>query len=266
MNQSTIRKEKGKAILMILGLCFSLGAPAQEATLKNWQRLSLQYGLNQVKDKNLHPKVHRGSITQLSYGFEKKDRLLRDFNLSLGYSQLKTSYEDLSKSVNLRLAASYNQSYTIWYNERMNWYLGPQVSLAYNACFFPNWDDSHLYWADYLSIGARSVFSCRLANNREWNTSLSFPLFSVYSRPELYRNYKIDDVSFGGILSSLHHNIQLAHLTNLFFLHFDTGYRFPVFLDKREAFSYSFDFLRASNPDSKTYYQLFHQIGLSFYL
>jgi hypothetical protein len=107
--------------------------------------ISLQFGVNQIKDENLIPKVSTGTITELSYGFEKRKTNWQQFHFTLGYSRLKTKLEDLSKSFNLQLNLGYSRSYALLQKKNFKYYLGPEVNLAYDASYFPNWDDSHLY-------------------------------------------------------------------------------------------------------------------------
>jgi hypothetical protein len=228
--------------------------------------IALRFGVNQIKDENLNTKVSTGTLTEFSYGFEKRTASWQKFHLTLGYSRLKTQVEDLSKSVNLKLNTGYSMSFKIVQGNNFKYYLGPEANIAYDGCFFPNWDDSHLYWADYFSVGVRNIFSVKLKNKNEWVTDVSIPLFSVFSRPELYRLYKIDDTDFGGIVHNLNSDLTAAHLTNVFFFHLQTEYRFPVFKNKTQAFTYSFEWLRVKNNDGNPFSQLSHQIGIKFFI
>jgi hypothetical protein len=251
-------------LLLVGGTAFS---QERDSTSRFRHLLSLQFGLNQVKDENLHPKVSTGTITEVSYGFERrKSKNWQKFHFTLGYSRLKTTFEDLSKSMNLVIGVGYSMGFKLTRGGKFNYYLGPEATLAYNACFFPNWDDSHLYWADYLSAGARNTFSVRFKNNNEWVTDVSIPLFSLFSRPDLYRPYKIDDTDAGGIISSLNSQITAAHLTNVFFVNFQTEWRFPVFRTKTQAFTYSLHWARVKDPDGNPFNQLTNQIGLKLFL
>jgi len=227
---------------------------------------SLQFGLNQIKEENLHPKVSTGTCMDLTYGFEIRKKNWQKFHLTLGYSRLKTELEELSKSLNVKINLSYSTGFKLTRGTKFNYYLGPEATLAYNFSFLPNWDDSHLYWADYLSIGVKNSFLVKLKNKNALVTDLSIPLFSVFSRPELYRLYKIDDTDAGGIISNLNSNISAAHLTNVFFLHFQTEWRFPVFKTKTQAFTYSLDWVRVKHNDGNPYNQLTNQIGLKLFL
>ncbi len=252
---------------MIGLLHFSFPAFSQESDSARIDHvIQVQFGVNQIKDENLHPKVSTGTITDFSYGFEKRKKVWHQFHFTLGYSRLKTELEDLSKSLNIKMDAGYSWNYPLAQKNNFKYYLGPEASISFSLCFFPNWDDSHLYWADYYSIGVRNSFSVKLKNENEWVAFVSLPLFSVFSRPELYRLYKIDDTDFGGIMSNLNSNLAPAHLTNVFYAKFQTEYRFRVFKNKQQAFTFATDYTRVKHDDGNIFSQLSYQIGIKFLL
>jgi len=243
------------------------GSMAQQVdSLKAQHFLALQMGINQVKDENLHPKVSSGIGMQVSYGFEKQKRNLQQFEFVLGYSRLKTGLEELSKTVNVRIKADYSLNFGLIEHETYSLLLGPEMVLDYNVSYFPNWDDSHLYWADYLSIGVNTILPVKLRKEKEWITYLSFPLFSVFSRPEQYKLYKIDKTDVGGIISNLNSHITAAHLTNVFHVRLKTEYRFPAFAHGREAFYYAFEWVRVRDDDGLPFQKIIHQVGIKFFL
>lgn len=228
--------------------------------------VQLRLGVNQLRDENLHPKTSTGTLTELVYGIEKVNQRWQQFQFSLGYSRPRTELEDVAKTVNLRIHASYNYTYPLVWRTKVRYHLGPEAALAYTATFFPNWDDSHLYWANYLSVGIRNNLLVPMRHQKQWVTSLSLPLFSVFSRPELYRLYKIDDTSAGGIITSLHSNLSPAHLINVFYVKLNTEIRYPVFQHQTQAFSYRFEYLRVKDNSSAVFKQIIHQVGITFFL
>jgi hypothetical protein len=222
--------------------------------------------VNQIKDKNLHPKVSTGTITEFSYGFERSAKTWHQFHFTLGYSRLKTEIEDLSASVNLKVNTDYSWNYPVVRKDRFSYYLGPEGSIAYNASFFPNWDDSHLYWATNYSVGLRNTWSLKGKGETKWVSFLSLPVFSVFSRPALYRLYKIDETDVGGIARNINSDLASAHPADVFFLRFQTEYRFSVFKDKVQAFSYFFEYNRMKHKESNTFNRMSHQVGIRLFL
>lgn len=228
--------------------------------------VQLRFGINQVKDENLHTKASTGTITELTYGFEKQRSRWQQFNFTLGYSRPKTELEDIAKTVNGKVRFDYAYTFRLVKNDRLKYYLGPEASLAYTVVYFPNWDDSHFYWANYLGVGVRNNIVMPLKNNKQWVTSVTLPFFAVYSRPDLYRLYKIEDTSAEGIIRSFNSNITPAHLSNVFYLKLNTEIRFPVFRRKTQALGYRFNYLRMKDSDSKTFKQSIHELGITFFL
>jgi hypothetical protein len=227
---------------------------------------SLQIGLNQIKEMNLLPLVHKGILTELSFETEKINNTLRQFQCSFIYSRVKTNLEEMSKSGNIKIGFNYSYNFPIIQNSNLRYYLGPQTSLSYSFMLFPNWDDSHAYWADYFSFGPNNVLSVTLRNKTEWFTSFNFALFSLFSRPEEIRPFKMDDSSAGGILQALNSNIEPGFVNKALQINLKTEYRFPVFVTKQEAITYNMDIIRLSREGEHPVLQIIYRIGIKIML
>lgn len=227
---------------------------------------NMKVGLNQIREMNLLPMVHKGFITELSFETEKINRRLRQFQFFFTYSRIKTSLEEMSKSGNINLGLNYSYNFLIFQNNNFRYYSGPQASLSYSFMMYPNWDDSHGYWADYLSLGSSNIFSFSLRHESEWFTSLNFSLFSLFSRPEEIRPFKMDDSSFGGILKALNSNIKPGLMNKVFQINFKTEYRFPVFVKKREAITFNMKIIRISANDEQPIFQIINMFGIKIML
>ena len=123
-------------------------------------------GLNQIKEENLLPLVHTGFATIVSYEFRNMKGNYQDFQFSAIYSLPKTRAESLSATANIGLNAIYSYCFGLMGGDAVRYYLGPQAKIAYSMAFYPNWDDSHLYWADYYSAGLNNILSFRLKNEK----------------------------------------------------------------------------------------------------
>jgi hypothetical protein len=222
--------------------------------------------VNQIKEMNLLPLVHRGTLTEISFETEKIKNTLRQFQFSLTYSRLKTNMEEISNSGNIKIGLGYSFNFLVFKNNNLRYYLGPLALLSYSYMLYPNWDDSHGYWADYLSFGASNILSVSLRHDKEWFTSLNFGLVSFFSRPEETRSYKMDDSSFGGIMKALNSNIETGSMNKALQINLRSEYRFPVFLTKREAITYSMDIIRLSQKDEQPVFQIIYSIGIKIML
>ena len=258
----------GKFITTLFLLTGFVNSKAQVSIERNktYHILSIKSGINQIKEANLHSKVNTGSIIELSYGFERNKSNLKSFRFSIGYSRLKTKLEDLSASVNLKLNTSYSLNVILFQKKNIKFYLGPKISLAYSAAYFPQWDDSHLYWGNYFSVGANTVGIIKFKNKNELISSLSIPLFNLYSRPDYLRLYKIDNIGFGGIVKLLNSNIKPGFWDHAFETQFETSYRFQAFSNKAEEIFFSFEFLRIAGNEGKPLTQISNQLGIKFLL
>jgi hypothetical protein len=227
---------------------------------------NLQFGINQIREMNLIPLVHRGSLGELTFETERQKVNLNQFQVSVIYSRVKTNLEELAKSGNIKLKLNYSYNFRIFQNDKIRYYLGPQASLCYSFMLFPNWDDSHGYWADYLSFGPNNILSVSLNHEREWFTSLNISIFSLFSRPDEVRNYKMDESSFGGIIKALNSNIEPGFINRAFEINLKTEYRFPVFVSKREAVTFNMDLSQISRKDEQPIIQIITRIGIKIML
>jgi hypothetical protein len=117
-----------------------------------------------------------------------------------------------------------------------------------------------------MAFGAQGLVRVKVKRANAWLTSLSLPFYGVSSRPPLYRLYKVDDVSFDGIASSLHSNLTASHFGRLFYLRLQTEYRFPIAGNDHESLHYTVEFSRVKQLDGNPFTQLIHQVGISFFL
>jgi hypothetical protein len=262
-----IYPEKFSRWHVIATLCLSITANAQRSDIiRSDHVIGIQFGVNQIKEENLHSKVNRGTSTELFYAFEKRRQVWNQFQFTIGYSRLKTGLEDLSKTINLKLDFDYSLNFSVAGKRNMKYYVGPAARVMYNVSFYPNWDDSHLYWADYYALGVNNILFVQLENENQWVTSLSFPLFSIFSRPDLYREYKIDDTDFAGIVRNLNSDLAPAVVTNLFYVRFRTEYRVPIFNDKQQGFTFSTDYSVVRKDGGNAFSQLCYQVGINIRL
>lgn len=229
------------------------------------QNVSLHLGLNQIKEENLHPKVHYGAISGLSY--RRYNSSLNGSLLETGvfYSPVKTGFEDLTASVNGQLFFEYSRLFTVFSKQDQTLSIGPMAGFQYNVSFYPNWDESHLHWANHLNIGATSIMRYRLTDKTTLMTHLGFSLFSLTSRPEKDRQYKIDDLSFGGILNSLHSNIKPGTMHKVFNISLKPEIQFQLGEKHIKSVFYHFQYSRLDNSHAHLFQNSRHSAGLKFY-
>jgi hypothetical protein len=255
-----------KYCLILLLVAIGVTLSAQEITLPlKSGSLELSYGFNQVKEENLHPKVHSGTTTTFSYGRDFKSRNISELEIILDYSRVKTIDEDWAKTVNGKLSAKYRYLFKTWSSPKFMYAAGPEVFVCYNVDFYPNWDESHLYWANQLSLGMGNRLSCTLDESNSLKLDLGFSLLSVLSRPVNDRQYKIDDTSFGGIVTSLHSNPEAGSIGKALYLVCKAEYQFHANKKVAKAFYYSFDYGKADGKNSSIFKNTSYRLGFKIY-
>ena len=137
--------------------------------------------------------------------------------------------------------------------------------LNYNLSFYPNWDESHFYWGDFLSLGIANKFKYNLNQTQFIILDISIPVFSIFSRPEFNRQYKIDDISFSGILNEMNSNLETGTLDKSFFIHSQIEYQFRISNKIRQTFFYSYNYTRIKSSKGLPFQNSQHKIGFKFY-
>tara|TARA_B100001115_G_scaffold176995_1_gene164802 strand:- start:1655 stop:2455 length:801 start_codon:yes stop_codon:yes gene_type:complete len=219
----------------------------------------------QLKEENLHPKVHSALAAGLNYQSIKWGNSLRLFRLDLGYARPKTFLEAVGYSVNARIQAQYQYLRTIKKANNWHYLSGAQALASYQINYYPNWDDSHLYWANQFNLGWANRLYFFTESKGSWILSSSLSVLSLYSRPEALRQYKIDDLSPSGILSALHSNMNLGSLNRNLNLNLACEYRFKLSAKHAQSIGYSYSYQRSESDISRLFQSSVHSLSYNFY-
>jgi hypothetical protein len=238
----------------------------EPATFNSIDAVGIAAGMNQIREGNLLPRLHSGFVTTLSYDHRRLGDDYRGVQATIGYSTVSAEPEGPTKSLNALVNAAYSYGFGLIQTVHLKYFIGPTMKIAYSFGGYPNWDDSHPYWANNLSLGLENIASYELEDNTRLFSTLSIAILSLSSRPDLLRLYKIDDATFNGVMKVLHSNVNTGSWNTVFGIHFTMEYQFPVFHTKTEALFYSFDYTRMSNDNALPYAQLIHQIGVRILL
>lgn len=255
-----------KQIFIVLFALFTCRLGAQEIPeVSKLSSFQLDFGVNKLKEENLHAKVHTGILYGLIYEHTKQTKNISNFGIGLTYSRLKTKYEELSASANIQLFGNYDYLFETVKKGKLTYLIGPKLKLHYNLSFYPNWDESHLYWGSCLNFGIRNKLSYHMSNKQTLVFDLGLSLFSVFSRPEQDRPYKIDDISLGGIIENIHSNLETGSIDKSLLVAFQTEYQFHTSEKITQAFCYSYDYKRLKSNEGNPFQGSLHQIGLKIY-
>jgi len=242
-------------------LCIAQG----NNTISKQSSFQLNLGLNQLKEENLHPKVHSGMIYGLNYSNSRTSLRQKIFQLAVHFSKPKTKFESLAASMNLQLYGSYSFLFHEIKKNNFTVCLGPELDVHYNLSHYPNWDESHLYWSNYLSLRIHNKLRYQLNTKQLLTLNFSIPVFSVISRPELNRMYKIDNVTFGGIIENMHSNLEGACWNHSFALKSNLEYQFTITEKITQAICYSFNYFKMRASEGFPFQSTQHLIGLKLY-
>jgi len=225
--------------------------------------ISITLGYNQFKDENLHPKVFHGLTIGSYYLHSRISKNISEFSVGLKISVMNTAYEDFPSSANILILGNYRYLFTLVHNEKMEYYLGPVADVQYGSSFYFNWDESHLYFANYLSGGIGNRISYR-AGDKSFDFNLDIPIISCISRPEYNRQYKIDNMTFGGILTNLSSNPEAALPNKNFYV--KTGLEMKLLSrgKKIRSIGYNFKYHYMQAANGNPYQNIEHAISYKF--
>ena len=242
---------------------FFTGEICSQTFLRN--NIDLGIGFNQVKEENLHPKVHSGVILQPSFHHRFKSHHISELAWAMGYSKVKTRFEDLKASVNLQLNSSYR--YLIKHTERENFSLatGPGLNMRYHVSYYPRWDDSHLYWANQVNLSLENQLVYRINKARLVKGHLGLSLLSLISRPMADRQYKIDDLSFRGIVENFHSFSEFGSVDKAMELSYGIEFYNQPFPTRAYGIFYAFEHRRIQGVTSNLFQSNIQQIGFKQY-
>lgn len=164
--------------------------------------VSITTGHNQFKDENIHPKVFRGVNIGASYTHTNTTKNISEYSAGLNLSLTNTAYENFPSAPGILLHANYKYLFPVITNTKIKYFIGPLSDFQYGTNVYFNWDESHLYYANYLCEGLSNKINYKLGKYT-LELNLDFPLISVISRPKPNRQYKMDDMSFIGIMKNL---------------------------------------------------------------
>lgn len=163
--------------------------------------ISVTIGQTQFKDEDLHPKVFHGLTISSAFFHSRTGKNISAYKAGFKISAVNTDFEDFPSALSIQILADYRYLFNLVSTEKLKYYLGPVADMQYGINAYFNWDESHFHFANYLSggIGNRVSFS---SGSKSFDFCLDIPVISCIFRSEYNPQYKIDDMSFGGILAN----------------------------------------------------------------
>ncbi|WP_375562430.1 hypothetical protein ACE193_07750 [Bernardetia sp. OM2101] len=252
-------------LLLICKLSISFGQSKAGSICKE-KHFQVSIGINQIKENNLHPKVHTGIGYELNYGFTRINKNLSSFQTNFLYSKVKTVFENHPSSINLHFKLNYEYSFLIQKTNNYTFYSGIATGLNYAISHYPNWDDSHLYWANFIDLKFSNRLYYQLSNDDSFIVCLQLPILFLVIRPEVDRQYKIDDLSFEGLITNFHANPQLGTWNKNRAIQSSLEYKPKSKAKFKTGFLYQFSYTKLDTSKSNSFSTIQHLLGLKLYL
>lgn len=254
-----------KVILcIILASLFQLSFAQQYTDVPVKQNsISINPGYIEFKDENLHPKIFRGLTIGSYYLHSKISKNISEYSAGLNFSLTNTVYESFPSSANILILGSYRYLFAIVRGDNLSYYLGPDADLQYGTSAYFNWDDSHLYFANYLSAGIGNRIRFKMGD-RSFDFNMDIPFISFICRPDSIRQYKIDDVTFGGIFKNLSSNSEFALLNKNFYVKAGLDMNFLIKGKKTRSVGYHFKYHIMQASNANPYQNIEHTISYKF--
>lgn len=249
-------------------LSIALFVSSQEYRLVRvgWHSLSLDAGYNQIKERNLPPQVHTGFLAGLNYGFTYKLENISEVQFGIHGSGLKSNLETGIKSANARVQLNYKYLFLFFDNEVFSYHFGFDAGLNYSASTYPAGDESLLYWANYFALGINNRYTYNINSRNRLTFGFSLPFFIVTSRPEQDKEYKVDGMSFGGVLKNMHSNLQPTFFKRNAVISASLEYQFGNPDGRMPAIYYTFYCSKLQSKEGNPYQDMTHTLGFKIYL
>jgi hypothetical protein len=141
--------------------------------------------------------------------------------------------------------------------------VGGMALSNYRLGYYPNWDDSHAYWASFMGAGLSTRAEKPLGEQRLLYAAFQLPLAGAMSRPPASRTYKIEDSSLGNLMAIMHRQFQFASLNRYFNPRLALGLALRYSPRFGGGVYYSLEYVRAATSYSAGYRQITQGAGLT---
>ena len=253
------------ALFLVLQGYMAVGQKGSDNVKKKFNYLTIQAGIHQQKEQILAPLTHTGYLVGVNYSKGREEGEAGRFTTGFSYARLKSKHEPLSADIALGLHFGYVYGFEVYHSDNLSICTGPYVKLAYNIGYYPMWDDSHFYWANTLSSGLQNVLIYTLKNSNQIVGTLDLPLLSLLSRPPEERLYKIDDLSFKGLVGNFHDNLRFGTLETVFLLDMTWQYRYSLGQKRRQSIGYTARYARYKGKSGSPFQNTRHLFNITLY-
>lgn len=219
----------------------------------------------QIQEGNINPLIHNSQAFLIGYKFFPDLDGYNTMELATYLQRPRTRLEGSASSFHFQFHLAYNKLWKSAYST--NWYgfLGPSLALDYTIGFYPQWDESHLHWANNLSVDLKYILGYILNNGKHLKMDVRLPVAALISRSASHTRDKIDDFSGAGIISNLHSNIEFGSINKYLAIELIPEYQFY----RSDSFiisgAYTFNYTQITSSYSRPFKNITHAFVINWY-
>jgi hypothetical protein len=165
-----------------------------------------------------------GFVGGLSYSLIG-DKGRHNIDLRVLYAPLSNRYEHNNKAGEIYLGYSYLHRIAGKESDSQL-HLGGLIDWNYNAQYYDNWDDSHIYWLNVYELGPVARWSNIIEENHQLALRFNFILIALVSRPPIYRYY--DQEKLSELFSKPHEKMELTSIPEYISIELRGDYMYQV--------------------------------------
>jgi hypothetical protein len=254
-------------IFVFSNSCFSSNSICQisiENKNTTSNKIGFQIASNQVIEQNISPMVFRGFDIGFEYSNRKENQLWNEFAIGIHGRTGGTRFEAIFSSASINLNITKSVCFLLLNHSKWRFYFGPSMHLRYGASIYFNWDESHLYHANFLALNSMSLLQYQ-ANSFLISIKSSSSILSLVSRPRASHLNKYSDFTFPGILHELTIDPELGFNRKNHFI--KSSVEFSRFNHHpKSSLELGFEYQQTNTRDSETFksFLLFLSYSLNF--
>ena len=256
-------KKSATPFLFLLLFIPEFGTCQEPKTAVKYHSIIYEVGVNRLKEENLFPIVHRGSMNGLSYRIEKTGRNYNEITTTLRYGKLKAKAETEKESQNAQFSLSHCMGFRLLQSGQVKLFFGYNLKYSYSFLDFPVWDESRAYWGTALTIGFSGRLFIDFKRNQRLICSLDFNPTGMYSRPDEVRLYAQEIYTFSNIMKTTNSNFKPGWINNILLNNFRTEYRFLTKNDHFFSVHYSISYSRIKKTNEHPLLNCMNNFGVS---
>lgn len=209
---------RGRSLLCLLSGFLAAAPPlaGQEALPdpRGSYGLALSVSSTQWRDRVLNPARHTGWSASLDLTRSRRSAAYSSrLDLGLAFSPLKSRFDPSTSSFGAGLSLGYRREHGLGGTSGgVQVALGGQLRAAWDFAYFDSWDDSHFYWLTSYALGFAGSVSHAPSPGRSVSLEWDVPVAAVVSRPRERILYKVQEPSFGAVVSRMHRDMRLTSI------------------------------------------------------